>query len=1314
MYWIDEPNARIHLMALHIIAKMTEYVNDEEQCKEWAGQVCKDLFTLGALPKIIDKCRGDMAQPATAQYAASILHNMAKVLPAASRLITKSDALQEAVDIVKLKGSSQTEEGMPIACAKLLAVLSDSEENRADMTYTNDFLPSLESCLQAQIEEVKHCVYVVLANLALDPYMKLRMAATPLDANGQESTSVMQKLIAQHLIMPLNPDSKVEVSRIIANITVDVTTHDKVIRNGPEAQMDKSWEVFIEHCVHELSNTQIAEVQYQYARIFRNLACTVSTRQRIVVNGAPAALFRIIKDTDIKNKQVHYWAAAAIAAIAETPSLHPRIMNQKGLRPLVTFAALKVTGLDDDDVRTRQYAAMTLAELAMIDDNREMLIQEGGLVPLIKWSKGFGNNKVQEAAKEALKYLGVDNSMGEDDMEEEQDDGALEEGSGGATMEIGPRELVGLAKSEMAAVQEYAASEIANMALNRNELKMLIYQGAVEVMAERCCSSNELVAIQSHRALLNLSSEDDEMNLPKLEVAYAKRKDKVDRLVREGKMSKRDIDKEEFTLQKAITKKKGKIDCYIGCLEDLLRQVTSGGERVKTLCIVTLANICCIQAVREKLLNMEDNGDGGLFSIVQVLNASTVNHMRVQAARAVFNLARDSRGVVIPTHKGEKQRSQDCAHKLWDLRVMNICVRNFHDSNPHVKRLCIGIVAQLAGIPELRHRMLDGKINLVQRLVIVAYQDAKVAIVQEQIARCLAMLALHDDFKRQILETHGSQLLIRWAGSSRTSVQVQAAMAISNLLEDIHGRNKDIKVEVIKQGALQVLYTLAQVGDPRARLQVIRVLKQMSKYFRKGGVLSEDWPGVLEFMQEGGITPLIHMTTDPPESEEYRIRVREGAARELIHLLNTTLDHEVFESQKAIRDLACPPLVPLLLLQDNEGIQQSNTGLRLHILTVFEKMLHSSHHKGYAVDRLAESKTVRQELYKLWTEVLNQEGDERRTAKRAQVRAAMGKPAEEVVPKTEEQIEAIHPPDFRKLLKNTITMLRLAGKLLQEDELNNFDAMDDAGGGIDLGFADKMKQADRELREGKTDEAAVSSALDVMQDKMMALEVQKLETDAVTSEKKVFKIVVVGDVKVGKSSIIYRYTNQREPPKSMQSTIGCEYRAKLVERLWGGVTVLLQIFDIQGHDRYRKNVPRSFFKGAHGAVVVFDADKERYQTFWNATDWKKTCDSFFEEAGIPQAPCILLANKADLSNENKFAHVRSADMMADVCRDHGYTSWHAVSAKEGMGLSDSGTTAFDALIDQMLEWDAAGKYKKEDGGGLLDLEEETAAGGCAC
>ena len=78
---------------------------------------------------------------------------------------------------------------------------------------------------------------------------------------------------------------------------------------------------------------------------------------------------------------------------------------------------------------------------------------------------------------------------------------------------------------------------------------------------------------------------------------------------------------------------------------------------------------------------------------------------------------------------------------------------------------------------------------------------------------------------------------------------------------------------------------------------------------------------------------------------------------------------------------------------------------------------------------------------------------------------------------------------MRSKIKNTITMLRLAGKLKAEDELHDYTDMGDTGDGLDLAFADRLKDADRELREGKKDEAAVSSALDGMQEKMMALEV---------------------------------------------------------------------------------------------------------------------------------------------------------------------------------------------------------------------------------
>ena len=117
-----------------------------------------------------------------------------------------------------------------------------------------------------------------------------------------------------------------------------------------------------------------------------------------------------------------------------------------------------------------------------------------------------------------------------------------------------------------------------------------------------------------------------------------------------------------------------------------------------------------------------------------------------------------------------------------------------------------------------------------------------------------------------------------------------------------------------------------------------------------------------------------------------------------------------------------------------------------------------------------------------------------------------------------------------------------------------------------------------------------------------------------------------------------------------------------------------------------------------------------------ATDWKKTVDSFFSDFGRPNAPCVLLANKSDVANDKKFANVRSSSKMADVVRDHGYVSWHAVSAQEGDGLHDSVTVsnAFDSLIDQMLEWDAAGKYEGEDDGTVKLEDEEVSQGGGCC
>lgn len=274
---------------------------------------------------------------------------------------------------------------------------------------------------------------------------------------------------------------------------------------------------------------------------------------------------------------------------------------------------------------------------------------------------------------------------------------------------------------------------------------------------------------------------------------------------------------------------------------------------------------------------------------------------------------------------------------------------------------------------------------------------------------------------------------------------------------------------------------------------------------------------------------------------------------------------------------------------------------------------------------------------------------------------------------------------------------------------------------IDPGMTEKLNALKDEKKNAAEDKENISKGLEAMQDKLMEMEESKLDMDCKSSSKKVYKVVVVGDANVGKTSLIYRYVNQKKP-SAVSATLGCEYTAKRVERPDKDTTILLQIFDIQGLERYRKQAPRAFFKGAHGAVVVFDCHKDAAESFYGAQEWKKTVDMRFEENKRLGAPCILVANKSDYNNEEKFAFVRSPAKMERCCRDNNFISWHQTSAFDGRGLKEvqdsQQPTCFDSLVDQLLLWDEQGKFATEEGEGegAVDLEAEGAqpTSLCAC
>ena len=117
-----------------------------------------------------------------------------------------------------------------------------------------------------------------------------------------------------------------------------------------------------------------------------------------------------------------------------------------------------------------------------------------------------------------------------------------------------------------------------------------------------------------------------------------------------------------------------------------------------------------------------------------------------------------------------------------------------------------------------------------------------------------------------------------------------------------------------------------------------------------------------------------------------------------------------------------------------------------------------------------------------------------------------------------------------------------------------------------------------------------------------------------------FKILFLGGIGVGKTSIINRYVknifiNDQTP------TIGIDYKSKIV--IYNSKKIKLKIFDTSGQERFH-TLTKNYYRGADGIIMVFDL--KRSETFDELTYWmeeiNKNCDK--NKIGL-----ILVGNKND-------------------------------------------------------------------------------------
>ncbi|XP_017346974.1 ras-related protein Rab-38 isoform X2 [Ictalurus punctatus] len=152
-----------------------------------------------------------------------------------------------------------------------------------------------------------------------------------------------------------------------------------------------------------------------------------------------------------------------------------------------------------------------------------------------------------------------------------------------------------------------------------------------------------------------------------------------------------------------------------------------------------------------------------------------------------------------------------------------------------------------------------------------------------------------------------------------------------------------------------------------------------------------------------------------------------------------------------------------------------------------------------------------------------------------------------------------------------------------------------------------------------------------------------------------YKVLVIGDLGVGKTSIIKRYVHQHFSA-NYRATIGVDFALKVLNL--DQDTIRLQLWDIAGQERFG-NMTRVYYRDALGAFVVFDV--ARSCTFEAVRKWKEDLDDKVSASGGKRVAAVLLANKCDQDRDDTFA--KNYGRMEQFCREHGFINWFETSAK---------------------------------------------------
>ncbi|XP_016072502.1 PREDICTED: putative Ras-related protein Rab-42 [Miniopterus natalensis] len=194
-----------------------------------------------------------------------------------------------------------------------------------------------------------------------------------------------------------------------------------------------------------------------------------------------------------------------------------------------------------------------------------------------------------------------------------------------------------------------------------------------------------------------------------------------------------------------------------------------------------------------------------------------------------------------------------------------------------------------------------------------------------------------------------------------------------------------------------------------------------------------------------------------------------------------------------------------------------------------------------------------------------------------------------------------------------------------------------------------------------------------------------------------FRIALLGDAAVGKTSLLQRYVEGApgalEPGPGPESapTVGVEFYSRSLQ-LRAGPRVKLQLWDTAGQERFR-SITRSFYQNVVGVLLIFDVTNRK--SFEHIPDWHQ---EIMATQGPDKAIFLLVGHKNDLQSTRCVSAQEAEELAASLGM-----AFMETSAKNNCNVD----LAFNTLADAIQQALQQGDIKLEEDWGGIRLINKT-------